>query len=834
MEHRHVLWCYFALCLVAPIHARTTLSFVLGQSACHSYPCAYMGKGFYGMQAAFLEHADSGADPTIAVELLSWDDRYNNANTKENARQMFTEYGAWGMIGVAGTQAANDSRVVTLDKGGVFLPSYSGAQSLRDPFVESVVNLRPSFYDEIKAIGLYAVNVHRWERGAMLRQSDYYGVDANDMFTTVADELGFTTTISSYNRVELDVSSALTEIMSTQPEFVILAAQLPAAVSFIRLAKAKHPDAETVFFCLSSVDTIELFSFLKSVGVDTTNVKATSGMPIFTNESLPLAAEFQASLVRYFPGQLATSHAWEGYINARFFIAAMTRTWELYTTTVAEDFLKTIYRVQPMWNISGLVIGPYTPFECDELLGPCGCNQGLHTVYILELSSTGELTETSHSRWDFRMCGTPSESSSKMLLIVVLAVVTGILVLASVAIVVTSVVCRRAHRQKDDGATGGTKYVHLESVSEVAGVPKPAQHPFYEAIAAEVMATTHFISSIEKEELRDMSLIGVGSSAKVYRATWRGTYVAVKQLHYQLDLCMDTMVSELANEIKLWSQLMHPYIVQFLGVTKELWLVMEFMEGGPLRTFIKNQHLPMRSKITLLQHAALALEYIHSLKIVHRDFNPNNIMVTGPREHLEAKLADFGLSRPELNASLRQTLSVGTPVYAAPEVLAHGQFSTKSDVYSFGLTLWFVETEEDPLANIRNQFELVRAVVMENKRPPISQCLVLPDLIEWCWNADPNERPTFDLITFTIHQYLRKTSTGGSDGGSLAIPPLSSRGSVCESPSTPGSYFAPALSSAHHYYSDPDTSDAAPDAAPSVTAVLAATAASSSSALPRQ
>ena len=70
------------------------------------------------------------------------------------------------------------------------------------------------------------------------------------------------------------------------------------------------------------------------------------------------------------------------------------------------------------------------------------------------------------------------------------------------------------------------------------------------------MATTHFISHIDHDELQDMTLIGTGSSAKVYRAAWRGTYVVVKQLHYQIDLCMEEMVTELANEIKLWSQLM--------------------------------------------------------------------------------------------------------------------------------------------------------------------------------------------------------------------------------------------------------------------------------------
>ena len=91
---------------------------------------------------------------------------------------------------------------------------------------------------------------------------------------------------------------------------------------------------------------------------------------------------------------------------------------------------------------------------------------------------------------------------------------------------------------------------------------------------------------------------------------------------------------------------------------------------------------------------------------------------------------------------------------AAPEVLSHGTFTTKSDVYAFGLTLWFVETEEDPLSNIRNQFELIRAVVMDNQRPSISKCTMLPDLIQWCWQNDSADRPTFDVTGKKVFQQL--------------------------------------------------------------------------------
>jgi serine/threonine protein kinase len=279
--------------------------------------------------------------------------------------------------------------------------------------------------------------------------------------------------------------------------------------------------------------------------------------------------------------------------------------------------------------------------------------------------------------------------------------------------------------------------------------------PFFLACAREVLSTTQYLPLLEAPELEGMELIGVGSSAKVYRATWRGVTVAVKQLHCPIELSMDTMVTELANEIKLWSQLIHPHIVQFLGVTRELWLIMEFMEHGTLRNVVvrANPATPLHHRIMLMHHVALAMGYLHGRNVVHRDLNPNNVMVTGTETSLEAKLADFGLSRIEA-ANLSKTSSVGTPVYSAPEVLSRGLYSAKSDVYSFGLTLWFALNREEPFANLKNPFELVRAVSVEKRRPPVGLVPDLRDLVESCWTEDPATRPDFELISSVIKDYL--------------------------------------------------------------------------------
>jgi serine/threonine protein kinase len=289
---------------------------------------------------------------------------------------------------------------------------------------------------------------------------------------------------------------------------------------------------------------------------------------------------------------------------------------------------------------------------------------------------------------------------------------------------------------------------------------------------ADVLGTAHNIPCIQREELDEFALVGSGSSAKVFRAKWRGTTVAVKQLHNPLELSLDTVVKEVAGEIKLWSQLKHPHVVQFLGMTPDLWLVMEFMEHGSLKTLMRRKQIPPDMRIRLLFQVSLAMDYLHSRKVVHRDLNPNNIMVSGPMRDLQAKVADFGLSRME-QALLQHTKSVGTPVYAAPEVLYGGLFTPKSDSYSFGLTLWFVETGEEPFDDIRSHFELIEAVVKSKRKPDAARCSLFPDLVVQCTSDDPERRPTFSSIAGQLQAGLAKQALPAIAQGSPPITPPS-------------------------------------------------------------
>ena len=87
--------------------------------------------------------------------------------------------------------------------------------------------------------------------------------------------------------------------------------------------------------------------------------------------------------------------------------------------------------------------------------------------------------------------------------------------------------------------------------------------------------------------------------------------------------------------------------------------------------------------------------------IVHRDIKSLNIMVVQSREQdmVVGKLGDCGESRRiDLNATMTHT---GSPLWAAPELLAGRRYCERVDTYALGVVLYEIATREFPYAHER-------------------------------------------------------------------------------------------------------------------------------------
>ncbi|HXF42408.1 MAG TPA: serine/threonine-protein kinase, partial [Pyrinomonadaceae bacterium] len=200
--------------------------------------------------------------------------------------------------------------------------------------------------------------------------------------------------------------------------------------------------------------------------------------------------------------------------------------------------------------------------------------------------------------------------------------------------------------------------------------------------------------------------IGRGGMGAVYRAFRDdGEFkhqVAVKLLKRGMDT--DFIIQRFKNERQILASFDHPFIARLIdgGTTIEglPYFVMEFIEGKNIYDFCDENRYSIRERLETFLKVCSAVEYAHSLGVVHRDIKPGNILVTSTGL---PKLLDFGIAKildPSLaHDTVNPTgsmLRLMTPDYASPEQIRGINITTSSDIYSLGVLLYELLTGHKP------------------------------------------------------------------------------------------------------------------------------------------
>lgn len=160
-----------------------------------------------------------------------------------------------------------------------------------------------------------------------------------------------------------------------------------------------------------------------------------------------------------------------------------------------------------------------------------------------------------------------------------------------------------------------------------------------------------------------------------------------------------------------------PRILTFYTFGNEIVLIIEYIEGVTLRRYIEERGpLTVNETLQLLSDVFDGLETLHSMSpepIVHRDINPNNIIVNNGC----ARIVDFGISRTFSKESVQDTQHWGTKGYVSPEQVGFGKSSPQSDIYSLAATVLFCLTGNDPQTNIE-------ATLSQSKLPQTIQSTI--------------------------------------------------------------------------------------------------------------
>eukprot|EP01132_Coremiostelium_polycephalum_P008403 gene8403-10319_t len=330
--------------------------------------------------------------------------------------------------------------------------------------------------------------------------------------------------------------------------------------------------------------------------------------------------------------------------------------------------------------------------------------------------------------------------------------------------------------------------------------------------------------NIDYEDLVFKEVIGKGNFGCVYRGSYLGVEVAIKQIPSfdDPDYCKYT-----EREIKALRYIRHPLIVHFFGACHHqsgFYLITEFIEGQDLRKFIKSLSKPPRWQIRIAMALSIAKTcfFLHSKGILHRDIKTKNVLLD---LNFKTKLCDFGFVRmgsqyssgsdssssdddsssdvnddtynnngngkPAKNR-LRRMSICGTPSFMAPEILLQQKYDWSVDIFSYGILLAELITLKRPgkdfwVRNQTNGFDISVEELNQNIPTPNDCPTQFYDLCLKCCSYQSTNRPKFSDIIHILEAIKDSLELNSGAAGINNIIPTAPSLSLNDSGTAPTS-----------------------------------------------
>jgi len=294
----------------------------------------------------------------------------------------------------------------------------------------------------------------------------------------------------------------------------------------------------------------------------------------------------------------------------------------------------------------------------------------------------------------------------------------------------------------------------------------PDWHTSMAALLAAVAATPQIVPPLQlepgstvNEHFRIERELGVGGMGVVYLAedTRLHRKIALK-LHARLT--HEIGVQRMMREAAAMAQLNHPNVltVHEVGtIDDHVFIAMEFVDGHTLREWMREKPRTWAEIRPVMLAAGEGLAAAHAAGLVHRDFKPENVLISTTGR---VSVADFGLARTAedgaeatagaahaasdapVSSLTRTGVIMGTPAYMAPEQCDSAQVDARADQFAFCVTMYEALYGRRPFVG-KALVELLDEIARGNIRPPAEHTDVprwLHDAVARGLSAAPSER----------------------------------------------------------------------------------------------
>ncbi|QRW12775.1 Tyrosine kinase catalytic domain protein [Ceratobasidium sp. AG-Ba] len=232
--------------------------------------------------------------------------------------------------------------------------------------------------------------------------------------------------------------------------------------------------------------------------------------------------------------------------------------------------------------------------------------------------------------------------------------------------------------------------------------------------------------------------------------------VAMKKFRLYDNDDIDLERKKLIREVRLWSELKHPNILELYGLYDtggtSIYMVSKWMSNGTAPEYLKKH--PDANRKNIVSDALHGLCYLHELYILHGDLKGTNILI---KDDGTACLADMGLSRTSHEPTTNSLRGSGSTQYMSPEILMTDEANgiqkvpiktMESDIFAFGLVIREILGDERPYAEVQNPARVIRLIVdgytLPRPNNPIAKqwlCDRMWEIVQAATNKDPTARP---------------------------------------------------------------------------------------------